>query len=228
MRGLNLSSGFLNAEKVFEKVEHFAEHTPSGFTVDGTGSLVAENGGVGRYTSAATLNDAFGVASNNILLPAQSTPVSFKTRVKVTANAAALFIGLSNQTIANANQNGAAGPPASYSGAGFFKSADGNWSVEFSNGGTQDTAELTALNSLDSVAHASGSSSYQLLEVEIVPKTASVADVIFKIDGVTVYKMMDKSLTSLAAMAAMVAGKADSATARSVDVDLIAFATVVD
>lgn len=112
-----------------------------------------------------------------------------------------VLVGFLDAIAANSLQDNGAGPPASYSGAVFFK-ADGDtvWSVEVSDGATQWTAQLTAANSLDGVAKTCGAGTFQELRIEIVPYSSTKADVSFWIDGVLVYKKKDATYASATEM----------------------------
>ena len=76
---------------------------------------------------------------------------------------------------------------------------------------TQTTAELTASNSLDGVAH-TVSGDYQVLEWTLLPRSSTTCDILYYIDGVNVYKHTDVTMTSPAVMAACLAIKDGSSS----------------
>jgi hypothetical protein len=125
--------------------------------------------------------------------------------------------------IANAIVDNGAGPKTSFSGAAFY-AYDGsvNWNVIYSDGSTQTKAELTASNSLNKQANVAGSAAYQLLEIEILPKTSTLLDVIFKINGSTVFKMLDRTYANATEMAIAFGAKNGSANQQVLNVDMVA------
>ena len=217
--GINLSDRFLKADRQWEVLGDFRGGT-TGWTAAATSGTVGVGTGGQLSLTTQAANNAEGTVTlgTKPALPAAGKPISFAARIQMTdsTGAAQAYVGLSSAAIADALQDSSAGPPANSSGFGFFKTASTNWTVEASNGTTQVTAELTAVNSLDKLAKLPGSASYQLLEIDFMPKNATQCDVIFKINGITVYKITDFVFTSMAAMAPLAMIKAGAAGAAEV------------
>ena len=202
-------------------------------TAAGTAAVLNVSGGGVALPTSTTDNSKSGFkpVGNIVLLAAGKTAwMGAKLQYsEANTNSANLLVGFISTVIASAMQNDGAGPPSSYSGAVFFKTDGGsaNWSVEVSNGGTQSTTELSASNTLDKLAKPAAGSAYQYLEVLIYPKSNTYADVIFKIDGVTVFKVMDWTLTSIAAMSPIAMIMAGSTTAETLNLKRVDFAQVI-
>jgi hypothetical protein len=234
VNGLNLTPGFLTSHRVTECVERFlAGATGAWAAVATSGTVAALNergGGVSITTQAADNAEGTLTLSAKPLVVAANKPISFGAMIDF-AEAATddgnVFVGMTSEAVATALGDNGAGPPADYSGVGFHKLDGGlNWIAEFSNSTTQKTQELTADGSLDSVVHAAGSATTQLLEIDVLPKTATLCDVVFKIDDVCVAKFMDQVFTSMIAMAPVVIVKAGGSSAEVIKVRLIRFAQV--
>lgn len=202
-------------------------------TAAGTAAALNLRGGGVALPTSATDNSKAGVrGAGNIVLLAKGKTAYMAAKLQwaeAATDKANLFVGFTSAAQAAAMQDNGAGPPASYSGIGFFKTDSGsaNWSIEVSLAGTQTTAELTASNSLDKIAHPAAGSAYQLLEIAVYPKSDAAADVIFKIDGVVVYKIMDWVITSIAAMAPQVMIMAGTTTAETLNLRRLDFAGVI-
>ena len=232
MNGLNLTPGFLTSHRVAECVEHFwagATGAWAAVATSGTAAALAERGGGVSLTTQAADN-AIGslTLSAKSLLPAASKPISFGALIQfaeAATNVGNVFVGLTSEAVATAMGADGAGPPASYSGAGLHKVDGGlNWIAEYSVAGLQNTVELNSAGALNSIAQVAGSSSNQLIEIDILPKTSTLCDVIFKINDVCVAKFLDQVFTSIAAMAPVVIVKAGSSTAEVIKVRMIRFA----
>lgn len=229
--GINTSDRFQKAIRQWEIIGDFRGGT-SGWTAAATSGTVGVGtaGQLSLTTQAANNAEGTLTLATKPVLPAANKPVSFGARIQhaeAATNDAQIFIGMQSSAVADALQDSSAGPPASYSGFGFFKTDGTNWTVEASNGSTQVTAELTAANSLDRLAKTPGSASYVLFEIDFCPKNSTLADVIFKIDGIAVYKITDWVFTSMAAMAPMCMIKAGAAgTAEVMLIDVIRVAGV--
>lgn len=234
MNGLKLSDAFLTADRQVQIVEDFlAGATGAWAAVATSGTVAALNergGGVSITTQAA--DNAVGslTLSAKIAVLAAQKPISFAallTFAEAATNAANVWVGLTSQAVATAMGDNGAGPPADYSGIGFYKVDGGlNWTTEYSVGTTQNTLELTATAALNKRVQVAGSSSPQLLEIDVTPKTSTTCDVSFKINGVCVARYLDQVYTSILAMAPVVIIKAGSGTAEVIKVDLIKFAQV--
>lgn len=194
--------------------------------VDGT---VLQNdaapGGVAIKSAAATAGneDCYLARESESFLFAANKPLHFRARVQATeddTNQNNLYVGLADAVAADLLVNDGAGPKTSGSMLGFFKVDGGlNWNVIVSIGSTQTKVELTAANSYDKTAHVGSGSADQTLEIEFLPKTSTKADVIFKIDGVTVYKFTDWTFTSATDVQA-VCGCKDGDSADEVTINL--------
>lgn len=235
MNGLNLSQSYLFADRQVECVEHFlAGATGPWAAVATSGTVAALNergGGLSLLTQAA--DNAIGslTLSAKPLLVEAKKPISFAARIQfaeAATNAANVFVGMTSQAVATAMGNDGAGPPADYSGVGFHKIDGGlNWIAEFSNGTTQRTTELSVDGSLNKIAQVAGSASAQMLEIDVLPKTSTVCDVVFRINGIAVASFLDQVFTSMLAMAPVVIYKAGTAAAQTGKVYMVKFAQVI-
>ena len=227
MKQVSPSELYTKAPTQLEIVEHFWNGLPSGFT--GAGSVeTSGRGGILALTTSTTDNNASSLTPDTkFAVLAAGKPIHFGCRLQfaeANTNTANVFVGLFSGSVAAAMGSDGAGPPADYSGFCFFK-ADGStlWSVEGSVSTSQTTLELTAQASLDSLAKTAGSASYQHLEIEVLPKTTTKADVIFTIDGIVVAKFTDFTYTSIASMAPVVLVRTGGTVAESVLIDLYQF-----
>lgn len=233
MNGLNLSPDWrlIDRQQVF--IEDFFGITPQGYTITATSGTLAQ-GTTGTelvMTTQAADNavaSCLGTAKQAIL--GTNRPLSFRSRFKFTeaaTNAANVFLGFTSSAAAAVLGDNGAGPAANYSGIGLHKVDGGlNWIAEFSNGAVQNTIELNAAASLNKIAQVAGSSAYQWVEINVYPKTATLADVEFLINGTCVAKMLDQVITSIAAMAPAAVVKSGSASAEALTLDLIAWASM--
>lgn len=210
--------------------------TSSRVVITAAGTAAALNlrgGGVALPTAAATDNSKSGVrGAGNIVLLASKKNAWMAAKLQyaeANTNAANLLVGFSSVALASAIQSDGAGIPANFSGAGFVKTDGGvtNWRVFVSNATTQTIVELNAAASLDKTAKPAASSAYQLLEVDLYCKSDTRADVVFKIDGVTVYKIMDWDITSIAAMAPIAMIMSGSTTPETLNLRRLDFAGVI-
>ncbi len=195
--------------------------------VDGTvlmndaagGSVTIANG----TATIADNEDCYMAREPEAFLMAANKPITFAASLKyseVSTNSCNVIAGMTDAVAANLLVNDGAGPKTSGTTMAFYK-VDGslNWFVHASLSTTQTKVELTAANSLDKVAHAAASSAYQELRIDFIPKTTTLADIEYYIDGVCVYKITDYVFTSATEMQAVVGCKGGTAAAMSVDVD---------
>lgn len=181
-------------------------------------TIVATDSGTVTAGDAAggvlTLNPSDGTVVNNdetyikgtkeVFLFAADKPLVFEARVKFTEGStddANILVGLANAVAANHLQDDGAGPPASYSGAVFFKVDGGTvWNCETSISTTQTTTELSATNAnnISKTAQTAGGA-YQTLRIEFLPYSSTKADVRFYIDG-TLVARHDFTFTSATEM----------------------------
>lgn len=211
----------------FGFTHYFKEATGGeGFAVAGT-TAVKDGGGISNATAGADNAEASVASDAKVFNPGAGKSAMLRWLVDFTeANTddANVYVGMHSATIADTLGDDEAGPPASYSGFGFFKlSGSTLWSIEASNGASQTTVELDAANSLTAGAQASGGGTKQVLGVDIVMKTATTADIVFSIDGVAVYKLTDFDMTSLAACALVAFMKASGANAETLNTYAVDF-----
>lgn len=235
MNGINLSDKYHLADRQVEVTEPFvAGATGAWAAVAASGTVAALNergGGVSILTQAA--DNALGsvtLSAKPILVDANK-PVSFSALIQfaeAATNVGNVYVGMSSSAVAATLGNDGAGPASSYSGVGLYK-VDGslNWFAEFSNGATQNTIELNSAASLNKVAQVAGAAAQQLIEIDVLPKTSTTCDVIFKINRITVAKMMDQVFTSMVAMAPLATIRSGSTTAETLKVYQIKFAQVL-
>lgn len=113
-----------------------------------------------------------------------------------------VFFGLKDAIAANTIvDNG--GMATSFSGVGFYKK-DGEtyWRIIASLGSTQTEVLLNSTNSADKLAKTAGNGSYQKLEILVAPISSSLAEIVFRIDNVDVYKISEFTFTSATEMQA--------------------------
>lgn len=235
MKSVRVSDAYMGMDRQVEIREDFLNGVTStafaGAAASGAVAALDERGGGVSLTTQAADN-AVGTLTSSAKLAvlAAGKPLHFAARIQfaeAATDAANLFVGLFSGTVADAVGNNGAGPPANYSGIGFFK-VDGEteWNVEASVSTTQRTQKLNADGSLTDAAVVAGNANYQLLEIEVLPKTATKADVMFKVDGATVAKFTDWTYTSIAAMALVAVVRAGSASAEVLKTDFIKFCQV--
>ena len=183
-------------------------------TGEGT-AVITDGGGNGLLLtpSAGTIDndEVYLDREFETFKPANNTPSSCETMLsyaQAATNAGNLVVGFTDAVAANLLVDDGAGPKTSGSFALFYSKDGGlNWWVGISVGSTQTLVELTAANSLDKQAHEAGSSSNQILRIDLMPKAGSLCDVAFIIDGVTVRKFMDWDISSITDMQYVVGAK---------------------
>jgi hypothetical protein len=186
----------------------------------------AAGGTVTLTTGATDNNECYLLSTKELFLVAAGKSLFAEARLKYSeANTddANVFFGFMNAVAADSILDNGAGPKSSYSGALFYKVDGGtNWKVQSSITTTRtgDT-ELTAANSLDKTVHVAGSTAYQILRIDITPKSSTKADVEFSIDGVLVYKITDWTYTSATEMNVFVGVKAGDTNSEVVTVDYL-------
>lgn len=193
-----------------------------------TGATVAASdaaGGVAVLTTGATNNnEAYLLTTKELFKFALDKTAIFEARVQYAEAAtddANVALGFMSAVAADSILDDGGGPAASYSGALFFKVDGGTrWNVESSIGGTQQTTELTAVNSRDKLAKTAGGSSYQTFRIEVRCASLTEAEINFFIDGTFVYQHI-VDVTSCTEMMAFVGVKAGGANSEVVNVDYI-------
>jgi hypothetical protein len=233
MKGLAVSESILRMTQQVELMDHFTNRDTSRFVVTATdaGTALVGDAANGIMVLAASDgtpvdNDETYVATPEILRIANGRPYYIACLLQFTeaaTNAANVFFGSMDAVGANAIVDNGAGLKTSFSGAAFFK-VDGsrNWRVIYSDGATQTIAELSASTSLRKQDEVSGVANYQLLEIDVVPKTPTLCDVIFRIDGSTVFKMLDRTYANATEASVAVGVKAGTGAAQTLNVDAIA------
>ncbi len=186
----------------------------------------AENGTVVLTTGATDNNEAAVSLTQGCFKLAAGKPHELETLLQYAEAAtddANVFHGFIEAAVGAANtmaDNGA-GPAADFDGAAFFKTDGGlNWNIVVSNGTTQTKVELTAANSLDKLVKVAGGSAQQRLAIQIMPKDATKADVLFFINDTLVYKITDWTFPT-SNMTVRTHVKAGGATSEVVNVDRI-------
>lgn len=186
--------------------------------VGGVAPLVPSDGTVAD-------NDEVYLLTKEVFKIAAGKPLQASCRIQFTeANTddANVAFGLMDAVAANSIVDNGAGLKTSFSGACFYKVDGGTrWQVIYSDGATQTTADLSATNSLTKSAQSAGGASYQTLQIDIIPKTSTLVDVVFSIDGSTVYKMLDKTYASATEMSLFVGAKNGGANNETINVDSI-------
>lgn len=198
-------------------------------TTDGSVLLTdARAGGVAILTAAATAGneETYLAREPEAFKAIAGAHICFGALVQATeddTNQNNLIVGLTDAMTTALMRDNGAGPKTSGSTFAFYKVDGGlNWWVHVSNSTTQTSVELTATNSYDNQAHVGSGSADQFLEIEFQAKTSTTGDVIFKIDGATVYKITDYVYTSATDMQA-VCGAKDGDSGDEVTINLKAW-----
>lgn len=201
-------------------------------TISDLGSVAvgdAAGGILALVPSDATVADndeTYVESANEVFKFAAEKPLLFEARVQFTeANTddANILVGLMDAVAANSLQDNGAGPPASYSGAVFFKIDGGTvWQTETSLSTTQTTNELTStnVNNLSKKAQTAGGSAYQVLRIEYMPYSSTNAYVSFLVDGV-LCAQHDYVFTSATEMQIALGVKNGGANLETLNVDYV-------
>lgn len=234
---VNLSDSYLNADRQLEVVENFAGGAPSNWTATATSGTVAALSQVGggiSLTTQASDNAAGTLTLNSApLLVAANKPITFAGRLQyaeAATNQANVGIGLASGSVASVLGNNGAGTPANYTGFMFYKVDLGTvWVAESQVGTTKTTTSLVAGAGfgINKVTRTAGGSAYVLFEIDIIPKTSTTCDVVYRMDGVTVAKHTDVVFTGAAQMAPVALVRAGSTTAEAIKVNLMKFCAVI-
>lgn len=234
--GIKLSEKFKLAMRQAEFFEDFFGITPQGYTITATsGTLAAGTAGTDLSITTQAADNAVGsvIGARQSILAA-NRPLYMIARLQfaeAATNVANLFVGFSSSAAAAVMGDNGAGPASSYSGIGLHKIDGGlNWIAEYSVGSTQKTQELTGI-AVATVGQpvtdiVAGKAAYQVIEIVAIPKSATLCDVSFLIDGVVVMRFLDQVYTSIAAMGPTVVVKSGSATAEVLLLDYIGWAHV--
>lgn len=243
MRATQLSKAFLEAVDEAYVLDHFLSYTSGQLwttTASDSGAATVETthpGGVLLiHPSDGTVadNDETYVATTNAIFTIAAGQPFFAEFMVLFAEAATddanLIIGFSSTAAANTLQDNGAGPPADYTGYVFFKTdGDTLWQCEVSNGTTQSTKRLTADTRLVGEADiTAGSTLWQRLRVEVNPKSATLADITFAIDGKAVATFKDHVYTSALAVKVIMGCKNGGGTEDLLRVQLVGAGQVID
>jgi hypothetical protein len=206
-----------------------SSNSPWALIADSGGSAAVSDGVSGKMsivTDGDDNDEAYLFNTIELFKIAADKPIEAEFLIQYTeaaTDAANIIVGIMSAVAADALQDNGAGPAADYSGALFFKQ-DGEtlWSVENSVSTTQKTTQLTTANSLDKQDHTAGTTSdFQTLRIEMDPKSATLYDVTFWIDGVLVAKHIDQVFTGFTDAAIVVGCKAGGGNAETLVVDYI-------
>lgn len=149
-------------------------------TAAGTAAIVdGVPGELDLVNSASNNSDIYLARVIEEFLFADDKPLWWSTRLRLTesnTDDANIIAGLMDAVAFGALQNDGAGPPASYSGAVFFKVDGGTvWQFETSLAGTQTTTALADLSP-------DGATDYHTLVIEARRRDATTVEIIPKID----------------------------------------------
>lgn len=234
---IRLDDHYLASRRQYIEVYRLNSATPQGLTVtaaSGTIALADQRGAGLTLTNQAATDNALSsvLSAQKLAIIAADKPLHFMADVKYSeanTNAANLYIGMTSTTATLTITDNGLGPAVSYSGLGFYKVDGGvtNWSIVASNAATQTKVELTVANTVNRTAYAAASTNFATFEIEVYLKTATLADVIFKINDATVYKITDWVYTSIAAMSLAAICKNGSTTAESWNIRQLGFASIL-
>lgn len=217
---------------VVGRASHFTEFVTadeySTVASDGGACAVGDvaNGVLAITASDGTVGDndeTYLKGTNEVFLFANNRAIDFQALVQfaeANTDDANVIIGFMNAVAANALQDNGAGPPASYSGACFFKVDGGTvWQVESSLGGTQTTTvtNITA-----------GGSAYHLFEIQFRAINSTLGEVSFLYDGQVVCDAQNRPIkhqityTSATEMQEIIGVKNGGANLETVNVDAMA------
>jgi hypothetical protein len=219
---------------VFALLDHFLFANTAQWTTTATDLGSAAVGDARRGIMTLTASDGtvadndeiYYFSSKEVFLIAAGEPIGLKTSIQfaeANTNAANIFVGFMNAPAADSLVDNGGGPRANFSGAGFYK-IDGelNWRVIYSDGTTRTVEVLDATHKLlKGQARVAGGASYQTLEIVITPKTATLCDVIFDIDGVVVSKMTDRTFANATEMTMVYGVKNGSAHNQTLNIDYV-------
>jgi hypothetical protein len=233
MKAITLPDQALEIGMTAGLIDHFVGKDTTVWTTTatdtGTAAMSDAAGGVIVLSpsdgTVADNDEVYLLTTNEIVKIAADKPIAIKARLQFTqaaTNAANVAVGIMNAVAANSIQDNGAGLAANFSGAAFYcRDGSLNWHVIYSDGTTQTIQELTAAASLNKIANPGASTAFQLLEIDILPKSATLLDVVFKINGTTVFKMNDRTFASATEAMLFVGAKNGTAAQQAVNVDAI-------
>lgn len=177
-------------------------------------------------------NDEVYLKSTNEILKFQAgQPIVVEAKIKfaeANTDDANVIFGVANAVAANHLQDNGAGPPASYSGAVFYKVDGGTtWNVEVSDSTTQTTVALDGTqravqgSPMAGASQAAGGGVWERLRIEFMPTTGTKADVTFFKDGVGVAKVKDYDYSNATEMNIFVGAKNGDTNEETVSIDYI-------
>jgi hypothetical protein len=230
---LNLPQSALQRKLTFGISEDFMEFVSGDIFTDtsaDSGAAVAnvdQAGGVVTLSSIAIdNNECYLLSTKELFLFAANKPILASCCLAFaqgSTNAINVQFGLCNAVGANNIVDNGAGPKTNAS-AVMFECRDGEtqWRAFNSLSTTQVSTLLSATNSLDKTGHtsASGATTFQWLDIEVIPYNATNQKVNYYINDVLVYSY-DMVYTSATEMALFVGLKLGSATIETVSVDYL-------
>lgn len=234
MKLVDTPEAFGAAYLAFGFVDHFIfEDTAMWTTVATDSGTTAVGDAVGGVISLApsdvTVADNDEVylhSSSEVFIFANDKPIDFEVLINFTeANTddANVFVGLADDVAADLIVDDGAGMKTSGSMVGFYKVDGGtNWNIIFSEGSNQQTAELTAVNSLTKTAVTSGGGVDQKLACQVRFLAGSRLEVIYKVDDKAVYKLTDLTYAGATEMAFCVGAKNGDTNNESIGVNYAA------
>lgn len=206
---MDMASKFVIADDFINVVLSDADRLwTSTLTDSGTATIGDAAGGIlALAASDGTIGDndeAYHFTTNEVFLFANGKPLWFEARVALAAadtDGANVIVGfVSAANAVNTLLDNGGGPPASYSGAVFYKVDGGSaWAAEVSIAGTQTAVTLTSPGA--------PSTTYQKLAIEFIPTSSTTATVNFYIDGTLVGSTTTFTYTSATEMNAGVGVK---------------------
>jgi hypothetical protein len=221
-------SGYFGHREDFLSYTDAQEWTKYIDTTSTVASATAIPGGTITLVTAATDTKQCDVHSTNKnFLVAAGKPLVYReiaAYAEANTNTLALYKGFSSAPGTGLIVSGGATPVTSHTGFGFFKASGATtWGIHASLAGAQTNVLLTAANSLDKkIKSATNSATVtDTFEILINPKSTTTADIVYKMNNVTVYKITDFTYTSAVAMGAVSAIRTCSATAETATIDRI-------
>lgn len=235
---VNTTRGFLDHVQNYTILDDCDDITSGGKWTNlttGSGAAVAADTGIGGVmtltTGATAANVTARAQTNPNYIPAADIGAAFRCRLKFTeasTNKANMFAGFSSAFPADTMQATNLGPNTSFSGVGFYKKGGNTfWSICVSNATTQTLVDLTSSNARSQFGgpglptQSSGAGAWTDLKVEVANVRATLMDCLFTINGTLVYKVVDFTWTSMAAMGIGVQTKAGAASSEVLYLDYL-------
>jgi hypothetical protein len=231
MKALTLPNESFEMGMSFGFCDHFVNKDTTFWTTTatdtGTATVLNAAGGIMQLApsdgTVADNDEVYLLSTAELFRIAAGKPLYFKTLVQfaqAATNAANVAMGFMDAVAADAITDNGGGLKASFSGACLYcRDGSLNWHAIYSDGATRTVVELNEFGSLTKTAQVAGSAAFQTVEIEIIPKTATLCDVIFKINGSTVLKMNDRTFANATEMHAFLGAKNGTAAQQLVNFD---------